>query len=167
MQVSGERRASGPEGILRGLDFPRRDGGLLVVRRELGGLGRDTLKNIYIALDFFPLKKNPCNNSPLTNEFRMDMARFEIPVSGWTCFRTKTGDVSKNAFAGPASPKTHTLVDVGGIGLRPRLGALLLLASRSRLLAGILLLRSLGGSGGGLGGGLLVGRGGHFENTFV
>ena len=25
---------------------------------------------------------------PLTKEFRMDMARFEIPVSGWTCLRT-------------------------------------------------------------------------------
>lgn len=25
---------------------------------------------------------------PLTKEFRMDMARLEIPVSGWTCFRT-------------------------------------------------------------------------------
>jgi hypothetical protein len=25
---------------------------------------------------------------PLTNEFRMDMARLEIPVSGCTCLRT-------------------------------------------------------------------------------
>lgn len=25
---------------------------------------------------------------PLTKEFRMDMARLEIPVSGWTCLRT-------------------------------------------------------------------------------
>jgi hypothetical protein len=25
---------------------------------------------------------------PLTNEFKMDMARLEIPVSGWTCLRT-------------------------------------------------------------------------------
>lgn len=24
----------------------------------------------------------------LTKEFRIDMARFEIPVSGWTCLRT-------------------------------------------------------------------------------
>jgi len=24
----------------------------------------------------------------LTKELRMDMARLEIPVSGWTCFRT-------------------------------------------------------------------------------
>ena len=27
---------------------------------------------------------------PLTNELRMDMARFEIPVSGCTCFKTKS-----------------------------------------------------------------------------
>lgn len=27
-------------------------------------------------------------NIPLTKEFRMDMARVEIPVSGWTCLRT-------------------------------------------------------------------------------
>lgn len=27
-------------------------------------------------------------DSPLTKELRMDMARLEIPVSGWTCFRT-------------------------------------------------------------------------------
>jgi hypothetical protein len=28
-------------------------------------------------------------SSPLTKEFRIDMARLEIPVSGWTCLRTK------------------------------------------------------------------------------
>lgn len=37
-------------------------------------------------------KKERCecrgHNSPLTKELRMDMARLEIPVSGWTCFRT-------------------------------------------------------------------------------
>ena len=32
--------------------------------------------------------KKTKTNVPLTNEFRMDMARFEIPVSGWTCFKT-------------------------------------------------------------------------------
>ena len=26
----------------------------------------------------------------LTNELRIDMARLEIPVSGWTCFRTRS-----------------------------------------------------------------------------
>jgi len=40
----------------------------------------------------------------------------------------------------------HTLVDVGGVSLLASLGALLLLASGSGLLAGILLLGSLAGS---------------------
>ncbi len=31
-----------------------------------------------------------CFNIPLTNELRIDMARFDIPVSGWTCLRTET-----------------------------------------------------------------------------
>ena len=57
-----------------------------------------------------------------------------------------------------------TLVDVGGVGLLTRLGALLLLTGGGGLLAGILLLRGLGGSSRGLGGGLLVGSfGRHFE----
>jgi hypothetical protein len=30
----------------------------------------------------------------LTNEFRMDMARLEIPVSGWTCLRTGSRNIS-------------------------------------------------------------------------
>jgi len=56
------------------------------------------------------------------------------------------------------------LVDVGAVGFLARLGALLLLARSGGLLASILLLRCLGGSGGGLGGGLLVsGLGRHFE----
>ena len=29
------------------------------------------------------------NHIPLTKELRMDMARLEIPVSGWTCLRTR------------------------------------------------------------------------------
>lgn len=62
-----------------------------------------------------------------------------------------------------------TLVDVGGVCLLAGLGALLLLARSSGLLAGILLLRGLGGSGGGLGGGgLLVGGfGRHFDYLLV
>lgn len=32
---------------------------------------------------------------PLTKEFRIDMARLEIPVSGWTCLRTKIEKVNK------------------------------------------------------------------------
>lgn len=60
-----------------------------------------------------------------------------------------------------------TLVDVRRVGLLARLGALLLVARSSGLLAGILLLRGLGGSGRGLGGGLLVGGlRGHFDGWF-
>ena len=56
-----------------------------------------------------------------------------------------------------------TFVDVGAVGLLARLGALLLLASGG-LLAGILLLGSLGGGSRSLGGGLLVsGLGGHLD----
>ena len=40
-------------------------------------------------------------NLPLTKEFRMDMARFEIPVSGCTCLRT----------ANDASVKVHFKLD--------------------------------------------------------
>lgn len=60
-----------------------------------------------------------------------------------------------------------TLVDVGGVGLLAGLGALLLVTRGGSLLAGILLLRSLGGSGGCLGsGGLLVsGLRRHFEDV--
>lgn len=54
--------------------------------------------------------------------------------------------------------QAHTFVDVRGVGLLARLGALLLLASCGSLLAGFLLLS--GGLGGRcLGGGLLLGGG--------
>ena len=58
-----------------------------------------------------------------------------------------------------------TLVDVGGVGLLPGLGALLLVARGSGgLLASLLLLSgSLAGRGLAAGGGSLLGLGGHFE----
>lgn len=76
----------------RGLDLSRRDGRLLVVRRQLRGLGCDSLEDVWDRR----VRSRPYNRitisdgwgSPLTNEFRIDMARFEIPVSGWTCLRT-------------------------------------------------------------------------------
>ena len=45
---------------------------------------------------------------PLTKEFKIDMARLEIPVSGWTCLRTESSNVSKCV-----DEKTR-LEDVGG-----------------------------------------------------
>lgn len=110
---------------------------------------------------------------PLTKELRIDMARLEIPVSGWTCFRTANtmlGYANLSSRVDDATtrqerevPMSLTLVNVGGVGLLARLGALLLVARSGGLLAGILLLGGLGGSGRGLGGRLLVGGlGGHF-----
>lgn len=62
-----------------------------------------------------------------------------------------------------------TLVDVGRVGFLAGLGALLLVTGRSGLLAGILLLGSLRGSGRGLGGGglLVSGLGCHFGAFFI
>ena len=95
----------------------------------------------------------------LTNEFKMAIALFEIPVSGWTCLRTgrKTGQT-------PPKPrqfksKTRTLVDVGGVGLLPGLSPLLLgfTIARGRGLSSLLRLGLRGsfsrsfGSGGGRG----------------
>jgi hypothetical protein len=39
-------------------------------------------------------RKIDCDGIPLTKEFRMDIARLEIPVSGWTCLRTVEDDAS-------------------------------------------------------------------------
>lgn len=94
----------------------------------------------------------------------MDMARLEIPVSGWTCLRTRVENASEEARIAKADASDLTLVDVGGVGLLPGLGALLLLARGSgSLLAGLLLLSgSLASRGLAAGGGSLLGLGGHF-----
>lgn len=72
----------------RGLDFARWDSWLFVVCCELRCLGRNPLKNICSYVSEF---SNALDGSrlPLTKELRIDMARFEIPVSGWTCFKTE------------------------------------------------------------------------------
>ena len=66
---------------LRGLNLTGGDGGFLVVGGQFRCLGGDALKNIWgqnqIRVGVIAL-----NALPLTNEFKMDMARFEIPVSG-------------------------------------------------------------------------------------
>ena len=94
----------------------------------------------------------------------MDMARVEIPVSGWTCLRTE--DEKKNkSDTRRVKPEKHpkqigklTLVDVGRVGLLAGLAALLLLASGSGgLLASLLLLsRGLAANGSLAGGGGLL-----------
>ena len=72
------------------------------------------------------------------NEFKMDMALEEIPVSGWTCFKTCTWCVrSQRLQAGQAKLKYTKrpvrvgcdcgsyLVDVNFVALHSFLGALL------------------------------------------
>lgn len=47
------------------------------------------------------IPRSQINSIPFTNEFRIDMARVEIPVSGWTCLRTaETIHVSEAASPG-------------------------------------------------------------------
>jgi hypothetical protein len=115
----------------------------------------------------------------LTKELRMLMARLEIPVSGWTCLRTREdasanfaqwGQMKRLSAKGGCraiarSRGKLTLVDVGRVGLLPGLGALLLLAGgRGGLLASLLLLNggSLSSRGLAAGGGSLLGLGRHF-----
>ena len=103
-------------------------------------------------------------NIPFTKELRMDMARVEIPVSGWTCLRTEDGKKQVRHAArqtGKKHPKQIgklTLVNVGRVGLLAGLAALLLLASGSGgLLASLLLLsRGLAANGSLAGGGGLL-----------
>ena len=94
----------------------------------------------------------------LTNELRMAIALLEIPVSGWTCLRTK--DKVRRVQGGKGERETRTLVDVGAVSLLAALAALLLLAvgggTAARLRGGLLRLAlslsgSLGGGGGGRG----------------
>ena len=91
----------------------------------------------------------------LTNEFRIAIALFEIPVSGWTCLRTRKGKrlelEPKVALNGS---KTRTLVDVGGVCLLPGLSPLLLTVGvgRSGSLGGLLGLGLRSGFSGSLGG---------------
>jgi len=91
----------------------------------------------------------------LTNEFKMAIALFEIPVSGWTCLRTGTRGIRTGLNR--MNLKTRTFVDVGGVGLLPGLSPLLLSVrvGRRGSLGSLLCLglrsgfgRSLGGGGG-------------------
>lgn len=72
----------------RGLNFSRGDGGLLVIRSQLAGFSGDALENVCYLLATRQMLGSQRTGIPLTKEFRIDMARLEIPVSGWTCLRT-------------------------------------------------------------------------------
>lgn len=71
------------------LDFARRDGRLLVVRSKLGSLTSCLVTTTSVSSQSTSEKgKEENENEPilskmsLTNEFKMSMALFEIPVSG-------------------------------------------------------------------------------------
>lgn len=95
----------------------------------------------------------------------MDMARVEIPVSGWTCLRTESSQHDSIEI----EQRRLTLVDVGRVGLLAGLAALLLLASGSSgsLLAGFLLLSGGLSTSRGLatGGGLLLSSFGRHDDV--
>jgi hypothetical protein len=75
-KFTGEDQANGR------LDFTGRDRGLLVIGSELRGLGSDTLKNVCPKRINTKSEVKTEDCIPLTKEFKIDMARLEIPVSG-------------------------------------------------------------------------------------
>jgi len=62
----------------------------------------------------------------LMNEFKMAIVSSEIPVSGWTCSRIGTRGIKTELRSYGMNSKSHTIVDVGGVGLLPGLSPLLL-----------------------------------------
>ena len=66
------------------LDLSGADGGFLVVGGELGSLSGDAFKDIWLRISRQVPNaiQEEKERLPLTKEFRMDMARLEIPVSG-------------------------------------------------------------------------------------
>ena len=58
----------------------------------------------------------------LTNEFKIAIALFEIPVSGCTCLRT----ISTELACSEVSMSVHTFIDVRRIRFLAQLAALLL-----------------------------------------
>lgn len=101
----------------------------------------------------------------------MAIALLEIPVSGWTCLRTRRNKSARNSNR-ISVPVQRTLVDVGRISLLADLALLLLVTvsgglfrSLSRRLIGRRLRRGLGGSGGFAGS--RSGFGCHCESEFL
>jgi len=77
-ELAGQDEADG------GLDLARGDGRLLVVRRELGRLGRDALEDV---VDERVEDQHGLGESA-EDEGGARRTLLEMPVSGWTCLRT-------------------------------------------------------------------------------
>lgn len=73
---------------IRRLNLSGRDGRFLIISGELGCLGCNPLKDICVKQSESETRRGWQIGLPLTKEFRMDMARLEMPVSGWTCLST-------------------------------------------------------------------------------
>jgi hypothetical protein len=82
-QLTGEDESDG------GLDLSGRDSRLLVVGSKLGSLSGNALEDVWFEVRMIVFRDGRRRDLPFTKELRMDMARLEIPVSGWTCLRTE------------------------------------------------------------------------------
>lgn len=81
----------------RGLNLSGRDGGLLVICGELGCLSCDALEDVWNRVSKLQVRFwRGWECIPLTKEFKIDIARLEIPVSGWTCLRTTIEQLAKS-----------------------------------------------------------------------
>ena len=123
-----------------------------VSKRAVGGLEERNVLEASVAIR---------SNISLTNEFKMAIALFEIPVSGWTCLRTRSRILEPKDH-GNWNKITRTLVDVRGVSLLPGLSPLFLAIGigRSGSLGGLLGLGLRSGFSGSLrsdGGGSLAG----------
>jgi hypothetical protein len=135
-QLTGQDKPHG------GLDLARADGRLLVVGGELGSLGCDALEDV--------VDEGVQDGHGAVG----DTSVWVHLLEDWSKHVSVSDGFWKSGNYGEV--EARTLVDVGAVGLLPGLGALLLLAGGSGLLAGLFLLgRSLAswclaGGGGGL-----------------
>jgi len=58
------------------------------IRRTEVWISRDEMVDFLLYAASLEASVATRSKISLTNEFRIDMARLEIPVSGWTCLRT-------------------------------------------------------------------------------
>lgn len=92
------RELTGEDEANSGLDFARRDGGLLGVCGKLGSLGSDTLEDIRdeaVRVIGWRIRNPPAIYLFVRNKthlLRIAMALLEIPVSGCTCLSTEVSN---------------------------------------------------------------------------